>query len=46
MRLGRIVREQMLMWAHVFITESPLSDKAGYYIAPIDFEGGMIEGWR
>uniref|UniRef100_A0A672IZC0 Ig-like domain-containing protein n=1 Tax=Salarias fasciatus TaxID=181472 RepID=A0A672IZC0_SALFA len=28
----------------VFIIESPLSDKAGYYIAPIDFAGGMIEG--
>lgn len=30
----------------VLIIESLLSDKAGYYIAPIDFAGGMIEGWR
>lgn len=30
----------------VFIIDSPLNDKAGYYIGPIDFAGRMIEGWR
>lgn len=30
----------------VFIIDSPLNDKAGYYIAPIDFAGRMIEGKR
>lgn len=30
----------------VCIIESLLSDKAGYYITPIDFAGRMIEGSR
>ncbi len=41
--------EQSSWWTNVgagpvFIIESPLSDKAGYYITPIDFAGRMIEG--
>lgn len=41
--------EQNSWWTNVgaglvFIIESPLSDKAGYYIGPIDFAGRMIEG--
>lgn len=32
--------------APVFIIESPLADKTGYYISPIDSAGRMIEGSR
>lgn len=41
--------EQSSWWTYfdagpVYIIGSLLSDKAGYYIAPIDFAGRMIEG--
>lgn len=43
--MSGIVDERTL--AHsVFFIEPPLGDKVGYYIAPIDFAGKVIEGLR